>query len=48
VTATGLEQQPTNYWNNVISNQYYYNVTYTVPANFSGVPTMEFVLEYTC
>jgi hypothetical protein len=48
VTATGLVQQPTNYWDNVISNHYYYNVTYTVPANFSGVPTMEFALEYTC
>jgi hypothetical protein len=48
VTAPGLEVQPTNYWNNVISNQYYYNVTYVVPANYSGVPTMSFELEYTC
>jgi hypothetical protein len=48
VSAPGLEQQSTNYWNNVISNQYYYNVTYVVPANYSGVPTMSFELEYTC
>jgi hypothetical protein len=48
VSAPGLEQQPTNYWDNVISNHYYYNVTYVVPANYSGVPTMGFELEYTC
>jgi hypothetical protein len=48
VSALGLEQQPTNYWNNVISNHYYYNVTYVVPANYTGVPTMGFELEYTC
>jgi hypothetical protein len=48
VSANGLVQQPTNYWGNAISNQYYYNVTYIVPENFSGVPTMEFKLEYTC
>lgn len=48
VSANGLVQQPTNYWGNAISNQYYYNVTYTVPEDFSGVPSMEFKLEYTC
>ncbi|PVH95785.1 hypothetical protein DM02DRAFT_536657 [Periconia macrospinosa] len=48
VTADGLEQVPTNYWGNVISNHYYYNVTYKVPANFSGVPEMKLELEYTC
>jgi hypothetical protein len=48
VSAQGLEQQSTNYWGNVISNQYYYNVTYVVPANYSGVPSMSFELEYTC
>ncbi|KAF2026000.1 hypothetical protein EK21DRAFT_103568 [Setomelanomma holmii] len=48
VTAPGLEEQLTNYWENVISNQYCYNVTYVVPAIFSGVPTMSFELEYTC
>ena len=48
VSAPGLEVQSTNYYNNVISNQFYYNVTYVVPANFSGVPTMGFELEYTC
>jgi hypothetical protein len=48
VTAPGLKQQLTNYWDNAISNHYYYNVTYSVPANFSGTPTMSFELEYTC
>jgi len=48
VSAPGLEIQPTNYWNNVIYNHYYYNVTYVVPGNFIGVPTMSFELEYTC
>jgi hypothetical protein len=48
VSAPMLEQQPTNYWGNSISNHYYYNVTYVVPANYSGVPTMSFELEYTC
>ncbi|KAF2004258.1 hypothetical protein P154DRAFT_543410 [Amniculicola lignicola CBS 123094] len=48
VSAPGLERQLTNYYRNVISNQYYYNVTYTVPAGFTGVPTMGFTLEYTC
>ncbi|ORY11748.1 hypothetical protein BCR34DRAFT_601184 [Clohesyomyces aquaticus] len=48
VSAPGLEIQPTNYYGNVISNQYYYNVTYVVPVKFSGVPTMNFDLEYTC
>jgi hypothetical protein len=48
VSAPGLEVQGTNYWENVISSQYFYNVTYVVPGNFSGVPTMSFELEYTC
>lgn len=48
VTAPGLEIQPTNYYGNTISNQYFYNVTYVVPVNFTGVPSMTFALEYTC
>lgn len=48
VTAPGLQQQLTNYWDNTIANHYYYNVTYVVPAGFSGVPTMDFDLKYTC
>ncbi|KAL5115648.1 hypothetical protein ACEQ8H_006447 [Pleosporales sp. CAS-2024a] len=48
VTAPGLQEQPTNYYNNVISNHYFYNVTYVVPAKFSGIPTMTFELQYTC
>jgi hypothetical protein len=48
VSAPGLEIQPTNYWENTIYNHFYYNVTYVVPANFIGIPTMSFGLEYTC
>lgn len=48
VSAPGLELQPTNYYGNAILNQYYYDVTYVVPANYSGVPMMIFDLEYTC
>ena len=48
VTAPGLEIQPTTYWENTISNHYFYNVTYAVPAAFVGVPTMTFKLKYTC
>lgn len=51
VNVTGaeeFEQLATNYYGNIISNQYYYNVTYVVPSNYSGIPEMIFDIKYTC
>lgn len=48
VSSPGLDQLPTNYYGNNIYNHLYYNVTYVVPANFSGTPKVSFELEYTC
>ena len=47
VEAPGLQMLPTTYGSTIYTH-YYYNVTYVVPANFSGIPTIEFGLEYTC
>lgn len=47
VESDGLEMLPTKY-GGAIYNQYYYNVTYVVPKNFTGVPKMEFDIRYTC
>lgn len=47
VSAPGLELQPTVY-GGTIYDHIYYNITYAVPANFSGVPSVTFDLEYTC
>lgn len=46
-SAPGLELQPTTYGSSIYS-RYYYNVTFSVPAAFSGIPTVSFDLEYTC
>lgn len=48
ISAPGLQRLPTNYYGNVIYNQYYYNVTYMVPENFTGTPRVSFGLEYSC
>lgn len=47
VSAPGLQLQPTTYGNELYSNLYY-NVTYAVPAGFSGTPTVSFDLKHTC
>lgn len=47
VSAPGLELQPTVYGSSLY-DRVYYNVTYVVPANFSGIPEVSFDLEYTC
>jgi hypothetical protein len=46
-SAPGLELQPTTYGSTLYS-RIYYNVTYIVPAGFSGVPTVTLDLAYTC
>jgi hypothetical protein len=46
-SAAGLELQPTTYGSSLYS-RFYYNVTYIVPAGFSGVPTITLDLAYTC
>ena len=46
-SAPGLEVQPTTYGSSLYS-RFYYNVTYVVPEDFSGIPTVSFDLEYTC
>jgi hypothetical protein len=47
VTAPGLELQPTTY-GDTIYDHIYYNITYVLPANFRGIPSVTFDLEYTC
>ncbi|KAF4628324.1 hypothetical protein G7Y89_g9829 [Cudoniella acicularis] len=47
VLAPGLELQPTTY-GDTIYDHIYYNITYAVPANFTGIPKITFDLEYTC
>ena len=47
VTAPGLELLPTVY-GSMIYSHYYYNITYAIPADFSGSPTITFDLKYTC
>jgi hypothetical protein len=47
VTATGLELLPTTYGDTIYDHMYY-NITYVVPAKFTGVPKIVFDLEYTC
>jgi hypothetical protein len=47
VEAPGLEILPTVY-GSMIYDHYYYNITYVVPGNFSGVPTVDFEIVYTC
>jgi hypothetical protein len=46
-SAPGLEVQPTTYGSSLYS-RFYYNVTYVVPEDFLGVPTVSFDLDYTC
>ncbi|KAI9046625.1 hypothetical protein LZ554_009368 [Drepanopeziza brunnea f. sp. 'monogermtubi'] len=47
VTAPGLQEQPTVYGSSIYGS-YYYNITYVVPLDFSGVPSIAFDLAYTC
>lgn len=47
ITAAGLVQQPVVYGVTVEDDRGY-NVSYTVPADFTGIPKMEFSFEYTC
>ena len=47
VTAPGLEVLPTVY-GSMIYDHYYYNITFLVPGNFTGVPEIVFETEYTC
>jgi hypothetical protein len=47
VSAPGLEVQPTVYGVGLYSNVYY-NVTYAVPAGFTGTPSVTFDLKFTC
>ena len=47
VSAAGLELQPIVY-GGTIYDHIYYNITYMVPANFSGIPSVTFDFVYTC
>lgn len=44
-TSPGLVRQPTIYQ---LSPDFLYNVSYTVPSTFSGVPKIELDIKYTC
>lgn len=48
VTAPGLELQPTVYNADGIYDALFYNITYAVPANFTGTPWIALDIEYTC
>jgi len=47
VTAEGLVERPTVY-GSMIYSHYYYNITYSVPEDFVGIPSISFEMEYTC
>lgn len=47
VSAPGLQLLPTVYGTELYSNVYY-NVTYTVPEGFAGIPSVSFDLKHTC
>ncbi|KAH7305190.1 hypothetical protein B0I35DRAFT_381874 [Stachybotrys elegans] len=47
VTAPGLVKQDVVY-GSTIRNHWIYNVSYVVPEDFSGVPTVTLDMEYTC
>lgn len=47
VTAPGLVFQPVTYGDSIYDHMYY-NLTYAVPANFTGTPRIELDLVYTC
>jgi hypothetical protein len=47
VSAPGLKIQPTTYGSSVYDAMYY-NITYAIPANFTGIPSITFDLTYTC
>lgn len=47
VQAEGLVFQPVTY-GDTIYDHIFYNLTYAVPANFTGTPKIEFEMVYTC
>lgn len=46
-SAPGLEALPISY-GSMLRNHYIYNISYAVPADFEGTPSVSFELEYTC
>jgi hypothetical protein len=46
VNAAGLVKQPVVYGEDLYGR--FYNVSYVVPANLTGVPSVELDVEYTC
>ncbi|KAH6633635.1 hypothetical protein C7974DRAFT_175649 [Boeremia exigua] len=47
VNATGLEAQPVTY-GKALRNHLFYNISYVVPEDFEGIPTVVLDIEYTC
>lgn len=47
ISAPGLELQNVTYGTQ-LRDHYIYNVSYAVPADFQGTPSVAFQLEYTC
>ncbi|KAH9883798.1 hypothetical protein F4778DRAFT_801072 [Xylariomycetidae sp. FL2044] len=46
-TAPGLEMQPITY-GSMLRDHYIYNISYAVPGDFEGVPSIQLDFAYTC
>jgi hypothetical protein len=47
VTAPGLVKQDVVY-GSTLRNHWIYNISYAVPADFEGVPSVTLDMEFTC